>query len=375
MKVLHISNYFYPHIGGIEQVSRNCINALAGSAEQRLICFNSEREDRTDTVDGFPIVRVGTFAKVASQSLTFRYGKVLKREFSQFRPDVVVFHYPNPLVAHYLLKLLKKSPDCKLILWWHLDIFKQKLLGKFFRGQTKRLLKRAVKIVATSPNYIEGSKDLSAFRQKCTVIPNCVESARVFAGSDDLKAAERIREQYAGKTVLFALGRHVPYKGIEYLVRASKLLKEDCVILIGGEGPLTPSLKKLAKDDGKIHFLGTLGVKELRANMLACDIFCFPSITKNEAFGLALAEAMSFGRPSVTFRIEGSGVNYVSIGGETGIEVENGNVARYAEAIKRLASDGELRKKLGDAARKRAEENFTEPIFRENVRLLFGEIF
>ena len=44
-------------------------------------------------------------------------------------------------------------------------------------------------------------------------------------------------------------------------------------------------------------------------------IFCFPSITRNEAFGIALAEAMYCGKPAVTFTIEGSGVNFVSLDG------------------------------------------------------------
>lgn len=374
MKILHISNYFYPHIGGIEQVARDCMNALAGSYEQRLFCFNSEREDSFDTVGEFEIVRAGIFATVSSQSLSFSYGKLLKQQFETFCPDVVIFHYPNPFAAHYLLKLLKKHPECTLILWWHLDIFKQKFLKLFFNGQMKRLLKRAKRIVATSPNYIEGSKPLSANREKCRVIPNCADSVKVTADERDGKEAEKIRARHKGKTILFALGRHVPYKGTEYLIRASKLLGENYAVLIGGEGPLTPSLKELARGDGKIEFLGKLSDADCKANMLACDIFCFPSVTKNEAFGLALVEAMAFSKPSVTFHIEGSGVNFVSLDGITGIETENGNAAAYAEAIERLASDEALRRKYGEAAKKRVEECFTEVIFREKLQALLREI-
>ena len=88
-------------------------------------------------------MRAGCFAKISSQSLSFSYKKLLKREFKEFAPDVVVFHYPNPFAAHYLLKRLKKAPKTKLILYWHLDITKQKILGKLFKGQNIRLLERA----------------------------------------------------------------------------------------------------------------------------------------------------------------------------------------------------------------------------------------
>ena len=63
-------------------------------------------------------------------------------------------------------------------------------------------------------------------------------------------------------------------------------------------------------------------------------MFCFPSISKNEAFGLALAEGMYYEKPAVTFTIPGSGVNYVSLNRVTGIEVENRNVEKYADAMR-----------------------------------------
>lgn len=374
MKVLHISNYFYPHIGGIEQVARDCMNALAGSCEQRLFCFNAGKEDVRDWVDEFPVTRAGTFAKVASQSLSLRYGKLLKREFCEFSPDLVLFHYPNPFAAHYLLKILKKRPECKLVLWWHLDITKQKILGKFFSGQTKRLLKRAERTVATSPNYLAGSKYLSAFREKCVVIPNCAGSERVAASENAKRLAERIRRENEGKTILFALGRLVPYKGTEHLVRASKLLGEEYRVYIAGTGPLESSLKSLAAGDGKIAFLGGIDEDTRMAYTLACDIFCFPSVTKNEAFGVALAEAMAQGKPAVTFTVKGSGVNYVSLNGVTGLEAENGNDEAFAQAVRTLGRDRALRERYGAAAKARVEELFTETVFRENVRALFAQI-
>ena len=370
MKILHFACYYYPHVGGIEQVAQDVVNAIGDTNEQRIICFNHEKSDKIDSVDNIKIVRAGCFAKVASQQISFSFKKLLKQQFEEYNPDVLIFHYPNPFAAHYVLKLLKKHKECKLVLYWHLDITKQKIIGKLFNGQNKRLLKRADKVVATSPNYVKGSSFLSAFENKCIVIPNCVNLERLTATSDDIKKAEQIRQQNAGKTLCFAIGRHVPYKGIEYLVRASKHLNDNFKIIIGGEGPLTESLKKLAEGDAKVEFIGKVDNSSLRAHLLACDIFCFPSITKNEAFGIALAEAMSYAKPAVTFTIAGSGVNYVSIDGETGIEVENGNAEKYAHAIETLSVDDSLRQKLGTAAKNRVDELFTEEIFKMNIKNL-----
>ena len=373
MKILQISNYIYPHIGGIEQVARDCINAMKDH-EQKLICFNSDKKTKIDKVDGVEVTRVGCQFKIASQSIAFGYKKELEFIMHDFKPDVVIFHYTNPFVARYLLKILKHFPKCKLVLYWHLDITKQKFLKMFFNGQNKRLIQRACKIVATSPNYIEGSKYLSSVREKCVVIPNCVSDEKTVTSEIAKTRCEEIRSSAKGKTICFAYGRHVPYKGIEYLVRASKLLDENYVIFIAGSGPLTDSLKKLASGDKKVIFLGKISNDELIAHILACDIFCFPSITKNEAFGIALAETMNYEKPCVTFNIPQSGVNYVSLDGVTGIEVENRNVVAYAEAIKSLAKNPELRAKYGKNAKERVQELFTFEKFKKNVQDFISQL-
>lgn len=370
MRLLQISNYYYPHIGGIEQTTRDVTDSV--KCERKVFCFNSDKHTVTDMVGGTEIIRAGCFAKIASQSLSFCYGKLLKKTFRDFKPDVVIFHYPNPFAAHYLLKILKKYPNCKLILYWHLDIVKQKFLKLFFKGQNRKLLKRADKVVCTSPTYLDGSACLSEFKEKCEIIPSCIR----LADNNETEIAEkveRIKAENADKKICFAIGRHIPYKGMEYLVKASKFLPDDYRVFIGGEGPLTDKLKRLAGGDEKVTFLGTISDEDKIAYYKACDMFCFPSITKNEAFGLVLAEAMSFGKPAVTFTIKGSGVNYVSLKDVTGIEVENGNVEKFAEAIRRL-EDKELAAKYGAAAKKRVEENFTFERFKENInKLLLGD--
>ena len=372
IKVLNISNYYKPHIGGIEQVAHDISDSLLDNYEQKVICFNSEKETRVDVVDGVEVTYVGTFAKVASQSLSLHYGKELNKILKGFKPDIVIFHYPNPFVASKLVKYLKNK-TFKFILWWHLDITKQKVLKVLFEGQNKKLLRYADKIVATSPNYIEGSKYLLANKEKCAVIPNCVNEKRLEYNDENINAANKIKEKYKNKNILFAFGRHVEYKGLEYLVKSSKLLSDDYVVLIGGCGPLTDDLKKLATGDSKIEFLGKISDDELKAYLLACDLFCFPSITKNEAFGIGLAEAMYYGKPSVTFTIPGSGVNYVSVNEETGLEVENMNVSMYAEAIKKISSDPDLKEKFGNNAQERVKNNFLFETFKDNVYNLFSK--
>lgn len=384
IKVLQITNQMYPHVGGIEQVTRDVEMALGkrDDIEQKVICFNSDasngkyickkKETVHDNVDGVEVIRCGIVTKMFSQPLSVSFPSELKKVMNSFKPDVVIFHYPNPFEAQFLLGYKKR--DFKLIVYWHLDITKQKILGKLFHGQNIQLLSRADRIVATSPNYIVGSPYLTRFKEKCTVVPNCINPSRISVTDEARRISEEIIKKNLGKTICFGIGRHVPYKGYTYLIKAAKYLDESFKIYIGGTGPLTEELKDEAKDCTNVEFLGRISDEELVGYLLACDIFCFPSITKNEAFGIALAEGMYYEKPAVTFTIKGSGVNYVSINGETGIECPNGDSKAYAEALKKLADNPKLREEYGKNGRKRVLENFTFDRFVANLSRVIDNV-
>lgn len=376
-KILQISKYMYPFIGGTEQVARDIANAFCNNddIQQKIICFNEDAENEEfichrgetvkEMVDDVEVIRCGCITKIASQSISMTYPRELKKVFREFKPDIVILHYPNPYVSFFLLRILKENT--KLILYWHLDITKQRVLGKLFHRQTIRLLKRADQVIATSPNYIDGSPYLKRFHNKCDVIPNCINQERLAETREAKRKAANIRQKYEGKIICFAVGRHVPYKGMEYLIRASKLLDERFIFLIGGTGELSNQLQEEAKSDKKVRFLGHISDDDLIAYYTACDIFTFPSITKNEAFGIALAEGMYFGKPAVTFTIPGSGVNYVNLNGVTGIECANRDSEAYAEALIKLADNREMCMTYGRNARQRVLDNFTQVQFDKSV--------
>ena len=380
-KVLQISNYLYPNFGGIEHVTRCIANVLSenGEFEQKIICFNEtasdgdhvcKREETVyDEVDGIEVIRCGCITKKFSQSISLSFGRELDKVMEDFKPDILIFHYPNPYQAAFLMKYLRR--DFRFILYWHLDIVRQKLLGKIFHKQSLRLLERADKIVATSPNYVDGSPYLRKYREKCTVIPNCIDESRLTITDKRKKRAEEIRQINKDKIICFAVGRHVKYKGFKYLIEASRLLDDRFHIIIGGKGPLTEELKTLAVGNQNIEFPGMISENDLIAYYQAMDIFCFPSITKNEAFGIAIAEAMYFSKPVVTFHIPGSGVNYVNQKDITGLEVENRDVIAFADAIQYLADDKNLRMRMGFSAKERVKSLFLYSQFQKSVlRLL-----
>ena len=383
-RILQIVCYYYPHIGGIEQVARDIANVIRDEEgfEQKIICFNETAQDGdykclrkdtvNETVDGIDVVRCGCITKKASQSISLTFARELKKIMKGFRPDIVIFHYPNPLEAHYLLRYISKN--CRLIIYWHLDITKQKMLKHLFKHQNLSLINRADYIIGATPIHLDTSEFSHCFGEKKRVLPYMIDEDIQNLSDKELGLANMIREKYRGQVLALFVGRHVSYKGLTYLIDASKELGNASLkILIAGEGELTNQLKSQAEGDDKIIFIGKLSQSEKKSYYKACDIICFPSITRNEGFGLALAEGMSFGKPAVTFSIYGSGVNYVNLSDVTGIECPNSDSKAYASALKLLVEDEILRKKMGKSAKNHIENNFTKRQFKMNVLKLLKE--
>ena len=83
---------------------------------------------------------------------------------------------------------------------------------------------------------------------------------------------------------------------------------------------------------------------------------------------------MYCGTPAVTFTIPGSGVNWVSQNGETGIEVPNGDDKAFAEAIDKLIGDKEFSKRCAENGMKRVRDNFTIPKMVKEMEKCYREL-
>lgn len=366
-KILQISNYYHPDIGGIEKIAQAISESLFDSFDIRVLCFSHNNESKNEIVDHVKVIRCGTNIKIASQQISARMISEIKEQITSFSPDYVIIHTPNPFTEFFLLHHI--PPKCRLIVYWHSDIIKQRFGNIFFTLLTERLLMRADLVIATSPNYIEGSHFLSKYRNKCVVIPNCIEYKSLELTPNATRVLKEIKEKYHDKHICICVGRQVPYKGFKYAIQAINMLNDSFILfIIGRKGESTKELVKLAQKSKRIVFLGEIDNDTMHAYMAACEIFCFPSITKNEAFGIALAEGMFYNKPAVTFTIPGSGVNYVCVGEKTGIEVANKNVHDYAKALQYLADHKDIREKYGQAAGKHIRDMFMPDQFKNNIR-------
>jgi glycosyltransferase involved in cell wall biosynthesis len=108
------------------------------------------------------------------------------------------------------------------------------------------------------------------------------------------------------------------------------------------------------KNPENIHVVGLTTKPE--HYMAAADIFCLPSY--REGFGLSLLEAAAVGLPSVASQIYG--ISDTVVDGTTGLLVPARDVEGLTHALTRLINDPVLRQQLGQAARQRAIDAFSQ---------------
>jgi len=284
----------------------------------------------------------------------------------------VHLQFPADPMAHLSAMLLPSA--VRRVITWHSDIVRQNRLAAIYEPFLRRLIKSAAAVIIPTPAHISPSGPLAhwATRDRMHVVPFGLDYRRLM---ERPPFAEELRRQYAGRFLLFALGRHVYYKGFENLITALARLPE-MMLLLGGRGPLSSSLRTLAERLGvgeRVHFLGRIPEIDLPAYYHACDVFCLPSIERAEAFGIVQLEAMACAKPVVCCEL-GNGVTWVNQHEVTGLVVPPGDVDALCAALQRLHGDASLRGKLGANGRVRALTKFSIEVMSEATLAVYHRV-
>jgi phosphatidylinositol alpha-1,6-mannosyltransferase len=163
------------------------------------------------------------------------------------------------------------------------------------------------------------------------------------------------------------------YKGIDSVIRSLPSVVEQVGPIdyrIVGQGDDMPRLKALAAGLGVsryVKFLGGVEDSELRKEYQGCSLFIMPS--KKEGFGIVFLEAMAYGKPVIGG--DHGGTPSVIKDQETGLLVDNSDVEGIACNIIMLLKDDLMRKRLGEAGRKRLDDEFMFPKFEQNLNEVF----
>jgi glycosyltransferase involved in cell wall biosynthesis len=210
--------------------------------------------------------------------------------------------------------------------------------------------------------------------EQYVTVPSGVPTERLRASAPSRVEARARLALDANAFVMVGLGRLVPIKGFDLLVRAlpavATAVPSTRLVLVG-DGSERAKLEALAVSLGvrdRVRMTGE--TPDVAGHLVAADVVVVPS--RNEGMGRVLVEAMALGVPVVATAV--GGIPAVVVDGECGRLVEPYDVEALASALVELARDSRLRRKLGDGARERAEHFSTQVANAKLLALYAGLI-
>jgi glycosyltransferase involved in cell wall biosynthesis len=359
MRILILNSEYPPVGGGAGNASAHIAAQLAKMGHQITVVTSQFRDLPHQEQDGRIVIhRVPSLRRRQDRStpleqMIFLLSASLRcmRLTPDFQPDAVLafFGIPSGMVAWLIKKrygipyvISLRGGDVPGFRPYDFRIY-HRLMAPFLR----LVWKDASRLVANSNGLRRLASEFDS-RFEIPTIPNGVDLAG-YAVNDRNWSSPR----------LLTVGRIVHQKGLDLAMRALGGLKDlDWKWRIAGDGPQRGALQRLAEQLGiaeRVEFLGWQSGEQLLACYRQANIFLFPS--RHEGMPNAILEAMASGLPVIASCIAGN--EELVIDGQTGLLVGSEDVDALRVALKTLLTDPDLRRQMGIASRRRAEENYS----------------
>ncbi|WP_409180597.1 glycosyltransferase family 4 protein [Amycolatopsis sp. VS8301801F10] len=297
LRILLVSHYYPPHVGGIENVAAQQARTLAARGAEVTVLTSALPAARPAPADRFRVVRVPAFNWIEDRTgVPFPvFGPQLFRAVREWVgwADVVHVHdtlYPSSWSAGRRAA----RTGTPLFLTQHVAVVEhpselvRAVQHAVYRSIGRRLFRASREVFVVNDSVAAFVRRFRGGRVE--VLPNGVDTARyrpAFPGE-----ARRLRERWQlphDRVLVLFVGRPVPKKGYDLLLAARH---PDYDLVFAGERP------KHVPEDPSVHHLGAQSPGRLSSLYRACDVFALPSTA--EGFPLTVQEAMASGLPVVT---------------------------------------------------------------------------
>lgn len=347
MRVLQVYKAAIPHsMGGVERVIDSIAGGLVGAGHQAAVLAVGPRREVVTQQPGYAVHTVVADFERASCPVSRAALPLLRRLAAD--ADIVHYHAPWPWAD--AMHLLGATFDRPTVVSYQSDVVRQRVLGAVYQPLMHAFLRRADRIIASSPDYVASSPVLARYREHTRVVPIGIAEG---PPAETLAArAEAWRGRVGGPFFLF-LGVLRYYKGLPWLLDA--LAGTGMRLVIAGDGPLRAELEAKARALGvlpQVLFAGQVEDAEKWALIDACRAVVLPSHLRSEAYGVALVEGAARGRPLVSCAM-GTGTSFINRHGETGLTVPPANAGALRQALQRLWDDDAEAVRMGAGARRR----------------------
>lgn len=214
------------------------------------------------------------------------------------------------------------------------------------------------------------------------VIPPGVDVERFRPLDEPARAEARAAFDLPEGPLVVAVNRLVPRKGMDVLVAAASLLAEELpglTVAVAGSGRDRDRLHRLVEGTGApVRLLGRVPDAELPRLLGCADVFAMPCRNRwagleQEGFGIVFVEAAACGVPAVAGASGGAAEAVES--GRTGLVVRRpADPEAVASALRTLVGDEAARRRMGEAARGRAEAEFSYDLLAARLDAALGAV-
>lgn len=378
MRIAHITAAFPPYRSGTGTV---CFNNAVGLAHlgHEVQVYTSENDLAANESDP-PEIQVHRLPAL------FRIGNApLLPDLTRLPAfDIVHIHYPFVFGAEliYLLSWFRHLP---YVVTYHQDLVFEGALQvgvKLHHAVVGTpILHRARRLFLTSMDYGCSARIAPLVKRmdsRVRVVPNGVDDQRFRPGQDVSKLREQHCVSPEQPVVLFVggLDRAHYFKGVSVLLNSlSHLTDLPIQLLIVGDGDLRPSYEWEAHQLGiaeRVTFCGRVSEEDLPLYYALADVCVLPSITMGEAFGIVLLEAMATGKPVIASNLPG--VRSVVHNGHDGFLTTVNDPHELALRIRLLIMDEDLRQQMGQAGRRKVQQQYTWSVLTRHLDGLYQQV-
>lgn len=366
--IIQVYKEIEPAIGGVARVMEELFQGRPPECD---VTSLSTRRYGHPPVPGREGIRhVQCLAPFYIRSLPVSLGLPLAMRRLARQAQCMVLHHPFPLGD---VGRLTGLPDTiALVVHWHSEIVRQRLLGRALGPLIQGTLRRADRIIVSSRELLEHSPSLAGWEHKCRVVPFGVDADHWVPDAQEQAEAEHIRQTHPPFVVF--LGRLVYYKGLDVLIDAVAQTPGIAVAVIG-DGPMRRHLERRAQAAGiadRFWTLGALPRAEVRAWFAAARGVVLPSVSPSETFGLVQLEAMAAGRAVINTDIHPA-LSQVARHELEALTVPAADAGGLGQAMHRLCADPALARALGEAGARRVREQYSNQAFASACYDIYNE--
>lgn len=336
MKIIHVTPYYPPHLGGMENTVRELAERTAEMGHEVSVYTSNKTESKEKLK--------------STKNLTIKYLKSFELPHTPIIPalpfellkeankDTVVHIHFALAYTTEVANLFSRLRKAKIVTHIHTDPKPSSKMGfmlKFFKNIWRLVLPFSDVIICPTEDYVNLIPQIYGIpKERCRVIPSGIDLNKFLKINNSQK--EKVKD------ILF-VGRLSKEKNIPTLLQAFKLTqdKHNLTLHIVGEGGERLIIEEIIRKENirNVILHGKMYNEELLNLYSTSDIFILPS--HYESFGIVNLEAMASGLPIVASDIPGAR----NLLGSCGILVKP-TAKNFADAIVRLIGDKNLREEL-----------------------------